>query len=62
MGHEVMAMLFQEAPCSVMVDTWAVKGLPYSYHDFGVYVYTIRRYMEPLGVVQGSGSQGSGSC
>ena len=26
-----------KAPCSFMVDTWALKGL--QYHDFGVYVY-----------------------
>ena len=28
-----------KAPCSFIVDTWALKALPY--HDFGVYVYTI---------------------
>ena len=30
---------FPKAPCSVIVDTWALKRLPY--HHFGVYVYTI---------------------
>ena len=29
-----------EAPCSCIVRTWALKGLPY--HDFGVYVYAIK--------------------
>ena len=29
-----------KAPCSFMVDTWALKGLPYpNYPNFGVYVY-----------------------
>ena len=28
-----------KAPCSLMVPTWALKGLPYQY--FGVYVSTI---------------------
>ena len=31
---------YRKAPCSFMVDTWALKGLPY--HDFGAYVYTIK--------------------
>ena len=29
-----------KASCSFIVDTWALKGLPY--HNFGVYVYTIK--------------------
>ena len=29
-----------KAPCSFMVDTWALTGLPY--HDFGVYVYAMK--------------------
>ena len=33
-------MKFTKAPCSCMVHTWALKGLPY--HNFGVYVYTIK--------------------
>ena len=28
------------APCNFTGDTWALKDLPY--HDFGVYVYTIK--------------------
>ena len=29
-----------ESICSFIVDTWALKGLPY--HDFGVHVHTIK--------------------
>ena len=29
-----------KAPCSFMVDPWAFKRIPY--HDFEVYVYTIK--------------------
>ena len=29
-----------KAPCSFMVDTWALQGLPY--HDFGVSAYTMK--------------------
>ena len=31
---------YPKAPCIFIVDTWALKGLPY--HNFGVYVYTIK--------------------
>ena len=31
---------YPKAPCSFIVNTWAVKGLPY--HDFGGYVYTVK--------------------
>ena len=32
--------ILPKAPCSFMVDTWALKGV--RYHDFGAYVYTIK--------------------
>ena len=31
---------YPKAPCSFIVHTWALKGLPY--HTFGVYVYTTK--------------------
>ena len=37
----------QKAPCSGMVYTWALKGLPC--YRFGVYVYSIMCYLEAFG-------------
>ena len=31
---------YPKAPCSFIVDTWALKGLPC--YDFGVYAYAIK--------------------
>ena len=38
LGFQRSSLPAPKAPCSFMVDTWALKGLPY--HDFGVCVYT----------------------
>ena len=40
MAFGTRVLKHRKAPCSFIVDTWALKGLPY--HDFEVYAYTIK--------------------
>ena len=49
---KMMAVPHPKAPCSFIVDTWALKGLPY--HDFGAYVDTIKLHGAFRSVSKGS--------